>query len=190
MRGYSGKSSYRPIGINELGVHLVLCSLRGESSDFFNAGAHLHPYLVLPGAQEDSAQMPEEIRPQRPELVLCNVPGEIGKGPRQRKRLKRRPFFLLYSPTLEPAGREVVRVMTRPSSLRTSVTCRLARPRRTRTLSSADPSVRHKPPPTDTARPLLDHPQIVGCDVKKVDPVSLRAGSQPKVGNFSRAEAG
>jgi hypothetical protein len=61
-------------------------------------------------------------------------------------------------------------------------------------LSCPDPSVRNKPPPTDAAGSLLEHPHMLGPNAHNVDPVprGLRTELQLKieVGNFLRAEGG
>jgi hypothetical protein len=71
--------------------------------------------------------MAEEIRPQKAKLILRHIPGKARKRMRQRERLELPPFLFLYSPDLESAGREVIRVTTPPPSLCPSVTLRLAR---------------------------------------------------------------
>jgi hypothetical protein len=100
---------------------------KGKSSNSFNAGKQLHRYLVLRSPQEDSAQMAKKIRSQKAKLILRNVPGKLRKRTRQPERLEDRPSLFLYSPKLESAGREVVRVTTCPLSLCPSLPLCLAR---------------------------------------------------------------
>lgn len=127
MRSRRGKSCSRPLNINELRVHLVLRGLKGKSSNSFNADKQLHRYLVLRSLQEDSAQMAKKVRPQKAKLILRNVPGKIRERTRQPQRLEGPPSLFLYSPKLESAGREVVRVTTCPLCLCPSVPLCLAR---------------------------------------------------------------
>ena len=67
---------------------------KGKSADFVNADGHLHPCLVLPTPQQDSAQMTQKIRPRRAELVLSHVPGKTAKRRRKLQRLEDRSFLL------------------------------------------------------------------------------------------------
>jgi len=100
--------------------------LEGKSADFVNADRYLRTPLVFPRAQQDLAQMAEEVRPRRAELVLGHVPREMREGRRKLERLEDRPFLLAHSPELEPARREVVRITPPPRSLRPRSPRRLA----------------------------------------------------------------
>jgi len=106
--------------------------------------------------------MTEKVGPDKAELVLGDVPGQLRKRRREPERLYRHSFLLLYTPELKPARREVVRVTSSPRSLRPRPTPDLARQLRAHPLPIADSPVGTKPPPADPTRALLEHPTMLG----------------------------
>jgi hypothetical protein len=113
--------------------------------------------------------MAEKVGPDHAELVLRDVPGKPRKRRRKLERLDRRPFLFTYTPELEPARGEVVRVTSPPRSLRPRSPCALTRRRRARPLSIAHSAVRIKPPPADPTWALLEHPMMLGRSAGNVD---------------------
>jgi hypothetical protein len=156
----------KPNPINDFTGLLVLRGSRGKWPHFVRRLNHLPRLLVLPGDEQDSTELPEEIGPDHAECVLREIPRQLGE---RRRQYQRRDVglgvFALQSATLNAMGNEVIGITSTPRSLRRGAPCNLTRWRRTGTLPTAHPSVGHKPVATDAAGPLREHPHMLASAV-------------------------
>ena len=107
-------------------------------------------YLVFRGAQEKSAQKPNEISSFAAELVFRHIPGKLvqRRGDSQRFRLRRRLWRVAL---IDAISGSVAGVAVTPTGLCFLAACRLAFRRGAGSLAIAYSLVRQKPLPADPA---------------------------------------
>ena len=154
-------SSHKPCSGYDLRLALVLRAHRGKSARFSRRINDLAPSRVLPGREQDSAQVAQKIRADDPKRVLRDVPGKRGERRRQGERGRRATRVGRQAAALKTVRREVVRIAPTPRRLRLRSPRCLAGRCGARPLTSPDMPVGHEPATTDTARALPEHAHML-----------------------------
>jgi hypothetical protein len=106
--------------------------------------------------------MPEEIGAGDAECLLGEIPGQPRQGGwKHQRRDAALGLVGLQSAALNAMRDEVVGITPTPRGLRPRAASDLTGGRRTRTLPTADPAVRDKPPTAQAAGPLREHPEML-----------------------------
>jgi hypothetical protein len=149
-------------GLNDFDAPLVLRTSRGKSAAFSCRFNDLPGLLILRGPEQDSTEMTEKVGPHDAELVLRDIPRQLGEWRREPQRRDARlgPFGV-QAAALQAVRDEVIGITTTPRGLRPCAPSDLTGRCRTCALATADAAVRHKPSATDAAGPLREHPQML-----------------------------
>ena len=146
---------------------LVLRGSRGKSDRFSCGIKHLGGLLVLRGYQQHSTEMAEEIGPGDAEFLLGEIPRQLREGWREHQRQDAALGLVgLQLAALDAMRGEVVGITPTPRGLRPRPASDLTGRHRTRALATANAAVRHKPPTADAARPLREHPDMLGSSAE------------------------
>lgn len=101
----------------------VLRGSRGKSDRFSRGINHLDRLLVLRGSQQDSPEMPKEIRSGHAEFLLGEIPRQLREGRREHQRQDAALGLVGPQPAaLHAMGDEVVGITPAPRGLRPRAT--------------------------------------------------------------------